>query len=73
MFNGPGKYDDLATMVRHSARAEGVVLIVHKGVLGSSFCVQAELGLILGLPAMLREIADGIDEQIKAQQREGEL
>lgn len=58
---GPGKYDAEATAARQSAEAKGVVLIVAQGNRGSGFSVQAPLELILGLPRMLRELADGIE------------
>lgn len=69
MFNGPGKYDDLATLVRAMSNAEGVALIVHGGDRGSSFCVQGNEELILALPQILRTMAD----QIEAQQRKGRV
>jgi hypothetical protein len=59
---GPGKYDDLATYVRQKAKARGVVLIVVDGNKGGGFAVQTELGLVLPLPAMLRKIADDIEQ-----------
>lgn len=73
MFNGPGKYNYQCTRVREMTGG-GVILIVVDGKRGEGFEVQATLEQILKLPAMLRTVADGIDQQIKAQkQREGEL
>ena len=38
---GPGKYDDLATIVRAQAAAAGVLVVVIDGAAGSGFSVQA--------------------------------
>jgi hypothetical protein len=62
MALGPGKYDDLATYVREKAQAEGVVVVVFKGNKGGGFSVQSKAGLVLPLPALLRTIADAIEE-----------
>ena len=64
MAIGPGKYNDLATIVRERARAEGVVLIVLRGHQGSGFSVQATPEFTLGLPEMLRTLADLIERDI---------
>jgi hypothetical protein len=58
---GPGKYDDLATLVREQAAAAGVIVIVVEGAAGSGFSVQATPAVIAGLPAMLRFMADQIE------------
>lgn len=58
---GPGKYDDLATDVRKRAKAQGVIVIVINGSRGNGFAMQAPLHLTLGLPAMLRNMADEIE------------
>lgn len=63
---GPGKYDELCTLVRSAACARGVVLIILGGDKGHGFCVQAPLELQVKLPALLRELADGIEADIKA-------
>ena len=41
MGHGPGKYDDLCTQARNTAKAAGVVLIVFGGEKGDGFSVQA--------------------------------
>lgn len=61
---GPGKYDDLATSVRQSAMAEGVIVIVIKGDRGSGFSVQATLDVTMVLPGMLRHMADEIEKEM---------
>ncbi len=64
MAQGPGKYDNLATIVRWRADADAVVLIVVDGNRGSGFSMQAIPGTRAGrhLPELLREIADQIEE-----------
>jgi len=58
---GPGKYDDLCTYVREQAKAEGVIVLVFGGERGNGFEVQATLSITLGLPEILRSMADKID------------
>jgi hypothetical protein len=64
MSVGPGKYDDLATIVREQANARAVVLIVIDGDKGEGFAVQADLFVTLRLPAMLRNMADQIEQDM---------
>jgi hypothetical protein len=61
MALGPGRYDELATYVREQAQARAVVVIIIGGDKGGGFSVQAEAGLVLPLPALLRSIADRIE------------
>ena len=63
MFNGPGKYDDAATVARESTKADGVILLVIRGEKGSGFSVQAPLDVIMELPTMLESIASQIRQQ----------
>jgi hypothetical protein len=60
MALGPGKYDDLATSVRKTAKARGVIVIVIDGQLGSGFSVQADPQLTAALPLLLRDMAEKI-------------
>jgi hypothetical protein len=62
MAIGPGKYDDLATMVREKAKARGVIVIILGGEKGSGFSCQADLASTLALPDMLEKIAAEIRE-----------
>jgi hypothetical protein len=64
MSTGPGKYDDLATIVRLMAEAKAVILVVFDGIFGSGFSVQAEEGAVLNLPGILRKMADEIEKDI---------
>jgi hypothetical protein len=61
---GPGKYDDLATLVREQAAADGVVVIVIGGAAGPGFSVQASPEVTASLPRLLRTLADGIERDM---------
>ncbi len=58
---GPGKYDDLCTLVREGAKARGALVLVFGGARGSGFSVQADLATTLALPAILRKVAAQIE------------
>ena len=59
---GPGKYDELATLVREIAQADLVLLVIGNGVRGNGFEVQASSANALGdLPENLREMARRIE------------
>ncbi len=51
--NNPGKYDEVCTYVRELTQAEGVILIVINGMVGSGFSVQAPKEAIKKIPATL--------------------
>jgi hypothetical protein len=65
-MQGPGKYDDLATMVREQAKAKGVIVIVFGGDKGAGFSVQGDLETMLALPKILRSTADQIEQDLKS-------
>lgn len=70
MATGPGKYDDFATVVRIGTSAKAVIVIVVEGDKGSGFSVQAQEGMVLNLPAVLRRVADtmeAVDEENKTE------
>jgi hypothetical protein len=64
MALGPGKYDDVCTMVTEQVgigeKGGGVIVIVLGGNKGSGFSCQADLRTTLLLPDMLEEIAKQI-------------
>jgi len=63
---GPGKYDDACTVARSMCFAEGAILIVvngHKGHGISCQCPHETASSIL--PALLRQLADGIEHDAK--------
>ena len=59
--DNPGKYDDLCTYVRETAKATGAIVVVTDGESGHGFSVQGDLAFILGISKMLRVIADEIE------------
>lgn len=58
---GPGKYDDLCTIVREKTRAQGAIVMVFHGDSGSDFSVQAPADVVARLPAILRHVAGQIE------------
>jgi hypothetical protein len=66
---GPGKYDDLATIVREQAEADAAIVIVLNGNKGSGFSVQALIHrhgeVITRMPELLREIARQIERDVR--------
>ena len=62
---GPGKYDNLATYVREASGGKTVLVAVLLGKLGSGFSVQSSslVAAYETLPALLRAVADEIEEQ----------
>lgn len=65
MALGPGKYDDLCTMVKEQSQAEGVVLIIVGGNKGVGFSAQLTAPQMVSLPLVLRNIADKIEEDYR--------
>jgi len=64
----PGKYDTLCTLLRETAAAEGAIVIVFNGLLGSGFSVQTtHMGLVNKLPALLEQMAQDIRADLMAQ------
>ena len=60
---GPGKYDDVCTVVRETTNATGAIVIVLNGNQGSGFSCQI-LSQKISEPALvklLRHVADEID------------
>jgi hypothetical protein len=57
---GPGKYDDLCTLVREGAKAGAVVVIIIDGEHGFGFSVQATAGFTYKLPDILDTLAKDI-------------
>lgn len=61
MPRGPGKYDDMATLVRERVEAKAVVVIVFEGNRGNGFSIQIAAPMRLNLAPMLRHMAEEID------------
>jgi hypothetical protein len=60
---GPGKYDDLCTYVRTSTSSKGCIVIAIQGSQGSGMSCQATPEITNILPAILRRVADNIEEK----------
>ncbi len=62
-INGPGKYDNICTLVREGTEARGVIVIILGGNLGNGFSAQfdPELAYSIDIPARLREVADQME------------
>ena len=65
MPEGGGKYDTLATIARQTAEADGIIMLIINGDMGSGFTVQAESHIAKYLPGLLRDMADEIETQMK--------
>lgn len=64
-LNGPGKYDDLATIIREKAGAETVMVIVINGNKGDGFSVQSTDRRTLPLlPKVLRVTAEEMERDM---------
>ena len=61
MSIGPGRYDDLASIVREETGADCVVVMVIGGKRGNGFSVQVtSLDMLAHLPPLLADIAKQI-------------
>jgi hypothetical protein len=70
-FAGPGKYDDLATLVRKRSNASAVLVIVIGGNKGEGFSFQGDWMALQAVPDLLdvvaRSIRDSEDRDAKPQ------
>lgn len=64
---GPGKYDDLATILRKNTNAKGVVLVVIHGERGSGMSSQVEDRYKSLVPDILRLAADEMERELAEQ------
>lgn len=62
-LNGPGKYDDVCTLVREKTNALGAVVMIFGGDKGEGFEVQLPWEELQKLPKILRFMADQIEAQ----------
>ncbi len=62
--NGPGKYDDICTLAREAASAEGAVLMIIKGNLGGGFSIQVPPEMLPNLPKLLETMANEIRKDL---------
>jgi len=61
-MNGPGKYDDVCTMVRERTEARAVLVVVIDGKLGNGFSFQGDPLSLASVPEMLEDVARQIRE-----------
>jgi len=61
---GPGKYDDLATIIQARTGAQGIMLAVVGGDKGDGFSVIATLDTAQAIPHALRKVADEIERDL---------
>lgn len=64
---GPGKYDPICTQAREAAKAEGAILMVVHGEHGDGFACQIPTYMLHQIPAVLRQLADGIERDLSHQ------
>jgi hypothetical protein len=62
---GPGKYDDLCTVVRETAEAKAAIIIILDGNKGNGFSVQSTTSLS---PNSLANILDRISKELRNRQ-----
>jgi hypothetical protein len=62
-FAGPGKYDDLATIVRERSQAKAVLVCVFGGNKGEGFSFQGDLVHLHSIPNILEDMARSIRKQ----------
>jgi hypothetical protein len=66
MTIGPGRYDDLCTMVREATDAEGVIIIVLGGDRGHGFsCQFTDPAMLASVPGTLETIADQVRKDME--------
>lgn len=63
MAHGPGKYDDICTVVRVTTQAEAVIMLVINGSRGSGFSVQMHSRAME--PTELARLLESTAEQIR--------
>lgn len=61
---GPGRYDDLCTLVREQTHARGAAVLVFGGDKGDGFAMQADAITTLKLPEILETMAQQIRESL---------
>ncbi len=66
MALGPGKYDDICTLVREKTDAEAVVVVIINGNRGAGFSVQGHQPAVVYLPDLLDMVSKSIRKDSKA-------
>jgi tRNA A37 N6-isopentenylltransferase MiaA len=66
----PGKYDKHAEQLINELGAQGLVLIVIGGNLGTGMSVKSDVVMLAALPGVLRHTADMIESEVRADVRQ---
>jgi len=64
MARGGGRYGGVATEVLLETQADGIIMIVLNGNLGSGFSVAVAEDIVLNVPNALRRLADEIEQDL---------
>ena len=62
---GKGRYDDLCTYVRETAKAHSALILVFGGEKGDGFSAQLVGEFTFAVPAILRDCAQQIEDSLK--------
>lgn len=62
---GAGKYDDLCTVVRVGAKADGALVMVFNGDKGFGFSLQANADTVAMMPELLEMMATDIRKSLE--------
>lgn len=62
---GPGRYAAQCNQVLIESHADAVLLVVFNGDKGSGFEVHGKQGVVVDVPAILREMANVIEQEDK--------
>lgn len=61
---GPGKYDDILTEARNKTGGSAILIVIG-GIHGAGFAVQATIDVTLGIPRLLRDTANKIEQDLR--------
>jgi hypothetical protein len=70
-MRGPGRYDNLCSHVQMATQAQGIVLIIVNGNLGSGMSVQGLGEVMPSVPDLLRQVANEIEKDMKDGNHQG--
>lgn len=65
-----GKYASLCDEIRHSADADGAVVMIYNGDLGNGFSANGTPEFCAALPFVLRFMADKLEADAQAKRRQ---
>ena len=62
---GPGKYEEQCARVLEETEAQGVLLLIFGGNQGNGAPCKATPEMMKAMPGLLRQIADGMEQDLK--------